>query len=85
MDSISIENTLHQFSKLLEKRFPKEIFTTEDSIRYTFFHCLVNYAKLQPSDIILEYPHPSIPNAKIACTQQKRTKKGVAREKQVFF
>lgn len=65
MDSILIENTLHQFSKLLEKRFQKEIFTTEDSIRYTFFHCLVNYAKLLPSDIILEYPHPSIPNAKV--------------------
>jgi len=65
MERMLIEEAFREFAKLLEDRFHKGTFTTEDSIRYTFFYCLSNYGNLHPSEIILEYPHPSISNAKV--------------------
>jgi hypothetical protein len=53
------------FSDLLEDRFNKEILTTEDSVRYTLFHCLTKCMNLNPSNIILEEMHPSIPRAEV--------------------
>lgn len=41
------------------------VFTTEDSVRYTFFHALTSKSKVQPNDVILEFPHPLIRNAQI--------------------
>lgn len=52
------------FSKELEKRFSFSIYTTEDSVRYTLFYCLAQ-SGYKPIDIVLEYPHPSIPNARV--------------------
>jgi hypothetical protein len=47
------------FANLLEERFAKGIYTTEDSIRYLFFSSLLTHGGLTPNEIILEYPHPS--------------------------
>ena len=46
------------FGRLLERRVHFEIFTTEDSVRYLFFHCLVRQFGLDPNEILLETPHP---------------------------
>jgi hypothetical protein len=65
MHNFMIDETLQLFANLIEERFAKEIFTTEDSVRYTFFYCLTKSRNLSPSDIILEQPHPSIPRAEV--------------------
>lgn len=65
MDKSNIEEVFELFAKLLGERFEKGKFTTEDSVRYTFFYCLTECMNLKPSDIILEYSHPSIERAKI--------------------
>jgi len=62
---MSIKEVFVRFMELLENRFRKGTFTTEDSIRYTFFYCLTSYSSLDPADIILEYPHPVINNAEV--------------------
>lgn len=61
----SVDEAFKLFSELLEERFNREIFTTEDSVRYTLFHCLTKCMNLNPSDIILEQAHPTIPRAEI--------------------
>ena len=61
----SIDEAFKLFAELLEERFNKEIFTTEDSVRYTFFYCLTKCMTLNPSDIILEEVHPSIQRAEV--------------------
>jgi len=65
INNITITDIFEQFAKLLENRFIKEVYTTEDSIRYTLFYCLTHYGKIHPSDIILEHPHSHISGAKI--------------------
>jgi hypothetical protein len=65
MDNSIINETFQLFSELMNERFAKGIFTTEDSVRYTFFHSLGKCGNLSPSDIILERQHPSIPRAEI--------------------
>lgn len=45
------------FCNLLSNRLNKNILTTEDSIRYTFFHSLVTKGGYKPNDIILEHPY----------------------------
>jgi len=59
-------NLLFQgFADFLEDRFSKQVYTTEDSIRYTLFYYLTQKMHIHPSDIIIEYPHTHIPRAKI--------------------
>jgi len=53
------------FSRFLEERLLSGAFTTEDSVRYTFFYALINCNFCQPFEIILEQPHPTIQNAKV--------------------
>jgi len=65
MNDLIIDEIFQQFAKLIEERFYKKVYTTEDSIRYTLFYCLTRSGGIHPSDIILEYPHPRIPRAKI--------------------
>ena len=55
---------LIEFSSLLKERLG-EVFTTEDSVRYTFFLALMKTSHISHKDVILEYPHPNIPNARI--------------------
>ena len=60
-----IDSILQSFGKLLSVRLQKGVYTTEDSVRYTFFAALNNVARLNPEDIIIEYPHPTIKRAMI--------------------
>lgn len=52
------------FSCLLEQRLDARVFTTEDSIRYTFFAVLLR-SGIRPERIILEDKHPYIKQAKV--------------------
>jgi hypothetical protein len=61
----NIDDVFPQFAEMLEKRFSKRVFTTEDDVRYAFFQCLTTRWDIDPSDIVLEYPHPGISGAKV--------------------
>lgn len=52
------------FAALLDRRFVASVFTTEDSIRYTFFAALLD-AGVQPEEVEIESPHPQRPRARI--------------------
>lgn len=58
-------SALSEFADLLETRLAQSVFTTEDSIRYTFFVALMRSLGLSPHQIILEQPHPRIARAEI--------------------
>ena len=60
-----MNDVLERFSKLLETRLGKRVFTTEDSVRYTFFAALLDVTNLKPEQVILEYSHPAIDGAKV--------------------
>ena len=60
-----IHNALETFGDLLDTRIGRNVFTTEDSIRYTFFAALLRESALQPADIVLEYRHPAISRAQV--------------------
>ncbi|HEX5398308.1 MAG TPA: hypothetical protein VFY06_04595 [Verrucomicrobiae bacterium] len=57
--------TWERFSQLLDIRLAKSVFTTEDSVRYTFFAAVLECENLNPEDIILEHRHPKIRSALI--------------------
>jgi len=65
INDATIINIFRQFSNLLEDRFSKSVYTTEDSIRYTFYYCLTIYGGIPPSEVIVEYPHPHIAGAEV--------------------
>ncbi|TET89624.1 MAG: hypothetical protein E3J35_09450 [Methanomassiliicoccales archaeon] len=65
MDDDVLGAILKRFAELLDDRFSKEVFTTEDSVRYTLFYCLIREGGIHPSDVILEHPHPQIPRAEV--------------------
>jgi hypothetical protein len=65
MNDATIDEILQQFARLLEDRFSKQVYTTEDSIRCTLSYCLTTYGEIHPSDVIFEYPHPLIPGAEV--------------------
>ncbi len=52
--------TWERFVQLLDTRLSKSVYTTEDSVRYTFFAAVLECEKLNPEDIILEHRHPTI-------------------------
>ncbi len=54
-----------QFATLLNERFSKSVYTTEDSIRYTFFTAVLDSGIYQHHELIMEYPHPAIPGAEV--------------------
>lgn len=58
-------STFQTFSDLLDERFRRKVYTTEDSIRYTFYAALLSTTELKPIDLILEYDHGGIQGAKI--------------------
>ena len=49
---------------LLDRRLTLDVFTTEDSIRYTFFAALLDQGT-PAEQVVLEWPHPMIPGARI--------------------
>jgi hypothetical protein len=53
------------FSKLLEERFRAGVLTTEDSVRYTFLLALISSRYCGHTDVVLEYPHPTIRGARV--------------------
>lgn len=55
-----LSTAFNEFSDLMQERISRSVHTTEDSIRYTFFHAVTNSLSLRPPDVILEYPHPTI-------------------------
>ena len=55
--------TWEHFGQLLDRRLAKSVFTTEDSVRYTFFAAVLKCENLNPEDIILEHRHPTISSA----------------------
>jgi hypothetical protein len=52
------------FTREIGERLSSGIHTTEDDIRYTFFYCLMQ-SGYRPIDVLLEYPHPAIRNARV--------------------
>ena len=62
---IELTDSFRDFSELLGIRFSNNVYTTEDSVRYTFFLSLITKMNLEASEIILEYPHPIIDRAEI--------------------
>lgn len=58
LDTIVIDNVFSEFSSLMHTRLAASIYTTEDSIRYTFFIALLTRTSIKPHEIVLEYPHP---------------------------
>ncbi len=56
--------TLERFGDLLAERLEHGTFTTEDSVRYTFFAAFLE-SGIKPHEVVLEYPHPAIPRAQI--------------------
>ena len=65
MSSEKLQLTFQKFAELLDTRFSKDVFTKEDSIRYTFFYAMCLELGLGPEDIILESVHPNIEGAEI--------------------
>jgi hypothetical protein len=56
---------LVKFAELLARRFERNVFATEDSVRYTLFHALYVSSGLRPEDIVLEQDHSIIARAKV--------------------
>jgi hypothetical protein len=55
---------LNDFAALLSVRFSRNVFTTEDSIRYTLYASLLR-SGISPDRIIVEHRHPAIPGAEV--------------------
>lgn len=53
-----------EFIQLLKKRLDGNVFTTEDSVRYTFFAALMHHG-VTPDQVVLEAPYRTIPRAKL--------------------
>ena len=60
ISSEKLESIFVKFGELLDTRFSKNVFTTEDSVRYTFFYAISSEFELVPHDIVLESVHPNI-------------------------
>ena len=58
-------NVFAQFSMLMQTRLSTPILTTEDSVVFTFCVALLTHANVQPHEIILEYPHPVLPDKEV--------------------
>ena len=52
----AIDTIFTDFAALLEHRVGHEIWTTEDSVRYTLFAAMLR-SKVEPHEVIQEFPH----------------------------
>ena len=59
------ENVYKAFNEILKNRLQNNVFTTEDSVRYSFFVALLLERSFDPNDIIMEYPHNRIKKAQV--------------------
>jgi hypothetical protein len=64
---MKIQKVFQTFSELIHSRLKNGVYTTEDSIRYTFFAALLRETELRPEDVVLEerHPHPEKTGAEI--------------------
>jgi len=60
-----VKTVFSDFAALLEQRLTSEVFTTEDSVRYTFFYALLKNNFCQHTEVILEKTHPTISKAEL--------------------
>lgn len=59
-----MQRAVKEFVDLLRRRLDAGVFTTEDSVRFTFYAALLDSA-VRPEQVILEYAHPLIQRARI--------------------
>ncbi len=59
------KQVLEHFAAMLRARFTAGVFTTEDSVRYTFYSAASLYGGIRHTEVVLEYPHPVIGDARI--------------------
>jgi len=59
-----VERSVATFIELMNDRLEHSVFTTEDSVRYTFFAALLAQG-VAPHQVVLEYPHPKIKGAEV--------------------
>ena len=57
--------TFADFARLLTERIQAGVRTTEDTVRYTFYNALRESGRFGHTEIVLEYPHPTIGGAEI--------------------
>lgn len=69
-----------EFARLLGDRIRAGVHTTEDSVRYTFYSALSTGGRFSHTEIVLEYPHPTIPNAEIDTLVQPKDGQSAAIE-----
>jgi hypothetical protein len=60
-----VESAFVEFGRLLRERLSLGILTTEDTVRYTLYVALTTSGGLKHTDLTLEYPHPTLPGAKV--------------------
>jgi hypothetical protein len=60
-----MEQVFENFAAMLRARLDARVFTTEDSIRYTFYVAAAMYAGVRPTEVVLEYPHPTMAGTEI--------------------
>lgn len=60
-----MREAIEVFANLLNERLAVGAYTTEDSVRYTFFHALLSSGVCSHTDVVLELPHPTIQRAEI--------------------
>ena len=77
---MNIESIIRLFCSLLSDRLKAGTHTTEDSVRFTFFAAMLKEG-INPSDVVLEYPHPNLNRKKIdTWIAQKSGDEGLAIE-----
>lgn len=59
-----MRRTSSDFVKLLWQRLGAGVYTTEDSIRFTFFAALLQNG-VRPEQVVLEFPHPVMRGARV--------------------
>lgn len=62
---MQIETVLEHFAAMVTERLDARVFTTEDSIRYTFWAAASICAGVRPIEVVLEHPHSVIAGAEI--------------------
>jgi hypothetical protein len=62
---MGLQGAFAEFGRLLAERLSLGALTTEDTIRYTFYLALMSQGGVRHTDVTLEYPHPTLPGAKV--------------------
>jgi hypothetical protein len=62
---MGLQSAFAEFGRLLDERLSLGVLTTEDTIRYTLYFALTTSGDLKHTDLTLEYPHPTMPGAKV--------------------